>query len=259
MKRAERYFILDGIKSSDYGIDFDGSDGFGVAERDVDVVSVAGRNGDLTIDNGRFNNVSFEYGIKLYAADYDGVRRDFRHSPTWFIAAYESVSDFLGTKQDKYYRLEDTYHPGQYVMAKVTGGIEPTIKENARGAVYAEFNVKFTRKPQRFLTDGETAISITAAGTEITNPTVYAANPLIRIHATGAGTVEVGSQIITLTASPSSYVDVDSSLRDCYEDGNSRTGIVQMEDYPTLPAGSTTIKFSGDISAVEVTPNWWRI
>lgn len=45
-------------------------------ERDVNVISVPGRNGDLVIDNGRFKNITIEYKCVIDGSDsqYDFER-----------------------------------------------------------------------------------------------------------------------------------------------------------------------------------------
>ena len=49
-------FYYDGRSSIDFGMVISGSGTFGAPQRDVEMVPVLGRNGDLIIDNGRYLN-----------------------------------------------------------------------------------------------------------------------------------------------------------------------------------------------------------
>ena len=50
-------FIFDGINSLDYGIYITGEAVYNAPERDVEMISIPGRNGEFALDNGRFNNI----------------------------------------------------------------------------------------------------------------------------------------------------------------------------------------------------------
>lgn len=134
-------FIFGGIDSSDYDIWLTGANTFQAPARDVEYVSVPGRNGDLIIDNGRWQNVELTYPANI-AQDFDRNMELFRSA--------------MGRKRG-YQRLEDTYHPDEFRMAAFTEGIAPEmIPRNAGG----DFNLTFNCKPQRFLKSGERAIQI---------------------------------------------------------------------------------------------------
>ena len=55
------YLYFAGRDSREFGIYISGSGTFNAPERDIEFVSVPGRSGDLTIDNGRFLNVTGTY------------------------------------------------------------------------------------------------------------------------------------------------------------------------------------------------------
>ena len=60
------YLLFDGHSSKDYGVYISGLNTFGGAERDVEVISVPGRNGDLTVDNGKYKNIHVTYPAFIY-------------------------------------------------------------------------------------------------------------------------------------------------------------------------------------------------
>ena len=59
-----RHFLTyAGKDSTDFGIYISGAGTFDAPERDTKSISIPGRNGDLTLDNGRYKNIRVEYPI----------------------------------------------------------------------------------------------------------------------------------------------------------------------------------------------------
>lgn len=129
--------IFGGIDSSDYNVFISGTDTFSAPERDVEYVSVAGRNGDLTIDNGRWKNITVTY-------------------PAFIPNTFENkIGEFRAEMMKKlgYQRLEDTYHPDEFRLGSFSDGLNPNnITAFHR---FGEFALAFNCKPQRFLKSGE--------------------------------------------------------------------------------------------------------
>ena len=172
--------IFGGVNSADYGIYITGEATFDAPKRLVDMVSVPGRNGAIALDQGHWDNITVEYPAGVFGSD----QTDFR----------SAMSDFRNAivSQIGYQRLTDTYHPDEYRMALYVEGIEvdPTAHNIA-----GEFTLKFNCKPQRWLTSGETAVSV-SSGDTLTNPTQYASGPLLAVR--GEGTINIGTQEINL-------------------------------------------------------------
>ena len=134
-----------GVNSADYGIYITGEAVYNAPERAVEMVSIAGRNGDIAIDQGHWNNIVVEYP----AGTFDTTQAGFR----------KAVSDFRNAvaSQLGYQRLSDTYHPDEYRMAMYVSGLEVEPKHYGSAG---EFVLKFNCKPQRWLTDGEIPVTI---------------------------------------------------------------------------------------------------
>lgn len=246
MKWKDRYFVFDGTSSLDLGIDYSGTDSYGTPGRDVERIAVPGRNGDLTVDNGRYSNQDFNLLCKIYD----------RSDAETFRAAFDVITDFFGAHSANYYRLEDTYRPGEFVLAMVNGDIDPDLEENAIGMVYAEFKVPMTRKPQRYLFAGETPITV-AAGASVTliNPTLQTARPLIQCA--GTGSFGVGADTFSLATNSGATI-IDSETMNAHEGTISRNdAFTRGDDFPLLGPGSTTVR--NDMTAdLVITPRWWR-
>lgn len=231
------FFTLDGKCSKDFGVYISGDGTYNAPERDVETEDIPGRNGNLIIDNHRFKNIELTYPAFIR---------------TNFGEAAEAVRAWLGAVAG-YRRLEDTYHPNQYRMARFSGNIEFETRVLNRSG---EFDLIFDCKPQRFLKSGEVAIPANKE-TSVYNPTPFDALPLIRVYGT-AGTLEVGNIAVEIK-SIDGYVDIDSDTQNAYKGTVNCNSNIYAPDFPILPAGRTGIRFSGNIEKIEIRPRWWTI
>lgn len=173
-----------GVNSGDYGIYITGEAVYNAPARAVEMIQVPGRNGDIALDLGHYENLNVDYPAGVFAADSEDFAR--------------KISEFRNAivSQKGYQRLSDTYNPDEYRMALYSSGLEVNpVKYNSAG----EFTLSFNCKPQRWLTEGETEITVASGGT-LTNPTLYESSPLIAID--GSGTAEINGTTITLNDGP---------------------------------------------------------
>lgn len=241
------YFIFDGESSLDYGVYIGGQGTYNAPQRDIKKVSIPGRNGDLIMDNGRYLNAEVSYNII--------VMDNFRHK-TDAIRAWLS-------KPITYARLEDTYHPDEFRMGMLTGGV---IFETGAFNKTGKATITFDCKPERFLKSGEIPIVIKddeELSGKIINPTKYPCKPLIRVNLKAGqttGTVTIGNQAIVISGA-SGYVDIDSALMDCYKGAvNCNSQITLGSDgFPIFEPGETGISYSSTIDSITITGRWWTL
>lgn len=140
--------IFGGIDSANYGIYVAGNAVFNSPERDVTMIDVPGRNGQLTFDNGRFMNIEVTYNAFVTGDNSDDIADNIR-------GYRNAIGSLIG-----YQRLEDTFHTDEYRQAIFRNGIEvePTIYQTG-----GYFDITFDCKPQRFLTSGENAVDLSTA------------------------------------------------------------------------------------------------
>ena len=156
------YFTFGQFDSRDFGVYISGEGTYNAPARVYDVISVPGRNGDLLIDRGKFENIFVKYPAFI-AGD------NFRSNLAAFRSAMLSGSGYA--------RLTDTYHPDEFRLAYYGDPIEMTARKQNNGA---EFDIVFNCKPQRFLLSGETPVIFSADGS-ITNPTLFDSKPSIKV------------------------------------------------------------------------------
>lgn len=232
------YFTFNGESSLDYGVYVGGQGTFNAPQRDVSKIVIPGKNGDLIKDNGRWLNIEVPYNVVIMD-DFVEKADDIRN---WLCSP-------IG-----YARLEDTYNPDYYRMARLAEAIDfETAAFNNAGKT----TIIFDCKPQRFLKSGEALVQMTNGGT-IVNPTRYESRPLIRIVCSGNGTVTVGNFVITLSGI-STYVDIDSETQDCYAGTTSLNNKVSLSNgFPVL-SGSISISWTGSVTAVSIAGRWYTL
>lgn len=133
------------INSGDYGVYITGTGVYNAPARAVEMVSVPGRNGDVPIDMGHWDNIEVTYKCGLFGVDQSEMG--------------EALMEFRNAiaSQIGYQRLSDSYNPNEFRLGLFMAGLEfDAVSRNRAG----EFELKFNCKPQRFLTDGEEMIDI---------------------------------------------------------------------------------------------------
>lgn len=233
------YFTFDGVQSSDYGVWINGGGSYNAPVRRGKEYVIPGRNGVLTIDDGTFEELEVTYPAFIardFPSNIEGIRNEL-------------------LSRVGYARLEDTYHPDEYYRARFAGGLDVKV---APGGAAGSFDIKFRRDPRRFLKSGKGYIGFSGT-TTVTNPTKFAAKPLIQFPS-GSGSVTINGKTISAGGISSSIIGyVDCELQACYtSNGDDITGYVTLPDnkFPVLNPGNNNITST---VFVRIAPNWWII
>ena len=229
-------FIYNGKNSRDLGLVLSGEDVWKTAVPDLEFTSIPGHNGDLLISNNRYKNVDITYHV--------GVKRGFP-------LKYADLLNFL-LADPGYHRLEDSYHPEYFRIGVFAADVNPQPGAlNHSGT----FDLTFNCKPQKFLKQGERIITLTESGS-VYNPTLFTAQPLIRVY--GTGEVTIGQNSFQLTEN-NEFCDIDCDLQDAYHGPENRNGtlVLTVGDFPVLKPGENIVVLGTGITKVEITPRWW--
>ncbi len=237
----KHYLTYAGKPSTDFNVVISGAGTFDAPERDKKSISIPGRNGDLTLDNGRYLNAKVEYPAY--------IAKNFKTN-------IEGLRNFLLSRSG-YNRLEDTYHPDEYRMARYNGGISAG---STKGMHAGNFKLTFDCMPQRFLKSGEEYINVYDGGV-IRNPEIMTALPLIKITTGESGTHKIGVGDVEVACTKhSSTIYIDCELQEAYD-----SAYINMNSYitltnrvfPVLPEGDTGISLTG--CTAQIMPRWWRL
>ena len=233
--------MFNGISSLDYGIQVEHPPEYQAPARDYEVIHVPGRNGDLVIDNGSYQNVNRSYQMAI-----GDKRKDY-------TSMANAISEWLHSVSG-YARLEDSYEPEYYRMAMFQDEISiENIMQHA-GRLTVDFNCK----PQRFLKSGEEIIKISKR-TTLYNPTGFNSLPCITVYGSGRGVLSIGQHTITISNINGSIV-LDSEIQDVYKGTVNRNADVTLnKSFPEFVTGENSIAWSGGITYVEVIPRWWTL
>lgn len=208
-----------------------------IPTRKNEKISVPGRNGDLLIQQDAFENVVQRYEI------YISAEKEKLTNVTHKIAEWLCVKG--------YQRLEDSYFLDTFRLAAFQGGVEIANVLNRFGRATIEFDCK----PQRWYKFGDQFLDVTNGAT-LLNPSLFTAKPLIETTGSGSGTLTINDNTLTMTDTNNMTIDCDSMQ--IYRSGISKSGTISGEFFE-LPAGESTISWTGGITGVRIKPRWWTI
>ena len=250
----KNFLIFDGKSTVDFDCDLYGFATLNAPGRDTVGESIVGKNGEIIIDNARLENITITY---------TGVIRD-EDMTTSLRALRGYMLSRVG-----YCRLEDSFNPNEFRMARFEGGFEIN---HDRFMNKCAFDMAFNCRPERWLVDGENDIALSSTATTLLNPTYFDAKPFFTV--TGNGRIIVSNDEATYTmvlAGTSGQYFIDCENMDCYsvntsgEYVNLNSKIVlsdTMGDYPHFPvlAGDkeSTITATG-FTSVSMKARWWTV
>ena len=269
-----KHLYVDGVDLATYGVYCSGQGTFGSPAKVYAQYDVPGKNGITLGMYSKFENIEVTYPCFVYAN---------------FSTNMASLRSFL-LSRDGYVEVKDDYHTDEIRLGFFAAPIVPEVTtKNDAGS----FDLVFNCLPQRYLTTGQTATTITTA-TIFTNPTQFPAKPLLRVYGTGRVGVESAPSIgetlrniyitdaaLTSTTPHATYVDVDCEAMTFYNskgmnvarycsvtdflDQNYGVDLPQLWPAPKATDGKSSVGFTpgvGDtypITKVDVTPRWWRL
>lgn len=232
-----------GVDLSRYGVVISGDGAFDSAERDIETISVEGRNGDLTFDRGRYHNIEVRYPVSIahkFPENAAGLRA------------------FLGSLRG-YQRIEDGYSPHTFRLGCFRGPVEYAVGPLCRTG---QATLKFDCKPQRYLTAGEAAFEY-CKSSWIVNPTPEIALPLVTVYGSGPGEFSIGGTTVQIL-SLDDQITLDCEIMNAYRQvgdspAENRNSAIYAPEFPVLSPGANTISWTGDIERIRITPRWWTL
>lgn len=236
--------IYNGKSSKEIGLEVETYPEYQSPQRRYDKVEVPGRNGDLIIDSGGWENA-----VRSYSVSIGSYERSYYEMMT-------KVSEWLHSSTS-YVRLEDSYEPEYYRLAVFLSEFNISNLYNHGGKA----DISFDCKPQRFLKIGDDVIEFTSSQTPIKlqNPTGFLSLPIIHVYGSGSGTLVVGDYTVNISNIGTEIV-IDSEIQDAYLGLANKNPVVTLPNgFPKLNVGSTSIGISGGITKVGVIPKWYTI
>lgn len=234
-------FTFNGTTSDDFFLYVEQYPNVGIPRRKMQTFSVPGRNGDIILPTDSYENITQEYDIYL-SAQRAGMK---------LPELVRSITRWLCVPG--YHELVDSYDPGVFRQAYFAGGldIENTLQRFGRATI------QFSCAPQRFLQPWNESFTLTAA-TTIGNPGRETAKPEITLHGSGEdGVLNINGNRLVITGT------VEGLTLNC-EDHEAMLGGVYVNTqvtgtWPELPAGESSISWSGAITSVTIKPRFFDL
>ncbi len=233
--------IYGGKNLKDFGVYISGPGVFNAPKRNITTISIPGRNGDLTCDNGKYENTDGKYPAFIVEDMATNI---------------EALRNYLLCKIG-YQRIEDTYNPDEYRMGRFKGPFTAKPDDSLKRA---KFDLIFDCMPQRYLKSGEEYISV-SDGYTLLNPTLMTALPLIRVSTLdSAGWIQIGSLKVSIGRVGITVIDCE--MQEAYDGWD---GTINCNSYITLNNGSFPCLTPGENSialancTASIMPRWWRL
>ena len=226
------WFEFNGVRCTEHGIHVTEQPSIIRPSERVTFTNVPGRNGALTTLEG------------------DDVYDDFILPISCTVSDISRLPDICAWLKGAG-KLKLAARSGGFYYARLANQIELTkVLRNHENRV---FTLNFRCKPFLYVDQVE-PITLTASGTFITNPGNVFSEPIITVSGSGEITLIVGMTIVELS-DVDGEITIDSTLQEAYS-GYTSMNNCMSGDFPTLPPGSSTISWTGNVTYLTVTPNW---
>ena len=236
------YITYNGVTSKSLGIYVSRGSTYDAAAPDYTSYQIPGRNGDLQINNNRYQNIDVTYPVFI---------------PGSFPSLVQAVRNWMRSA-DGYVNLLDTYDTTHYRLArgKDVLSFEPSPANNG-----ANFELVFDCKPQRFITSAYNQVTVTS-GDVLINPTQFTALPRFEVAGVSNGATLTVANSLGTTTMTATRARANASWIDC-ENCNIYAGSLNLNDlfsgdFPVFTSGNNTVTFSG-ITTVKVRPRYWEL
>lgn len=241
-------FTYNGHSSLEYGLAINSKNNvFGAPKPVIEKINIPGRgnivyNGKTDeLDNGEYSDFSKKYSCFMMLDD----NNDFSIEDT-----ARAIAGWL-SKEQGYKRLDDTYEEGYFREALFESEMSA---QDVAAMLIGKIDLTFTCHPFKYSYAGQKAITLSQAAT-IYNTENFTALPYIKIYGSGTITLYINNRAHTFK-DVNGYIEVDSERMTAYKDHTLCNNQMLTTLFPKLAAGQNDIRWSGNVSRIELTPRW---
>ncbi|MGI6678456.1 MAG: distal tail protein Dit [Dehalobacterium sp.] len=219
----------------DYGIVISKRPNLPSPKRRVHYMDIPGRHGRVQYDEKTYEDITIvvECGLK----DTENLVERLDAIKAWLFNAGESDLVFSFGEDNKY-------------VAQVVNAIDFT-------QVYkytSSFPVIFNCQPFKYAVENE-IINLNESDITINNPGSLESEPVIYVYGNGDILLNINKQIIELSGVDGKII-LNSEIQDCYDDEMNNINSKMTGEFPLLKPGENTIIWTGNVTKLEVLPNW---
>lgn len=249
-------FIYNGKKSSEIGVVIAKRPTCYVAQPDIMPETIAGRSGDIIVNNNRFKNIEMTIKVRAMPKFCNLSLQQFKNKLSEWL-----MSDDVA----EYKKLKLSYYPNYYRKAVVTKITEIV-------AVYKniyETEITFLCDPFLYREDGLKEKNIFSGEiinynyNTIYNPEKWSSEPIITVNGNGTFIISVNDITFRIRLDNNAVV-IDKTCENVYykSTGESCNDIITAKEIPELEPGTNNIMVttvSGTNFTMSITPNWRRL
>lgn len=226
----EAWFTFKGIDSREMGVIVTAMPETVRAERRIESITVAGRNGSLHTDEGVYES----YDRTMECALIKRAKLD--EITAWLVGSGEMT---FSTEPDKVYR--------------VTIANKISIAQMMR--VFQKFQVVMDTQPFKYSVNAAgDAVELTAPTTIRNSGTVYS-EPLITVYGSGDITLTINGADFPLYGVQDS-ITIDSEMMEVFKGDINQNGKYGGVEFPRFEVGKNEISWTGSVSKIKIQPRW---
>ena len=226
----EAWFTFKGVDSREMGVIVTAMPETVRAERRVESITVAGRNGSLHTDEGVYES----YDRTMECALIKRAKLD--EVTAWLVGSGEMT---FSTEPDKVYR--------------VTIANKISIAQMMR--VFQKFQVILDTQPFKYSVNAAgDALELTAPTTIRNSGTVYS-EPLITVFGSGDITLTINGADFPLYGVKES-ITIDSEMMEVFKGNTNQNDKYGGAEFPRFEVGKNEIRWTGNVSKIKIQPRW---
>lgn len=226
----EAWFTFKGVDSREMGVIVTAMPETVRAERRIESITVAGRNGSLHTDEGVYES----YDRTMECALIKRAKLD--EITAWLVG---SGGMTFSTEPDKVYR--------------VTIANKISIAQMMR--VFQKFQVVMDTQPFKYSVNAAgDALELTAPTTIRNSGTVYS-EPIITVYGSGDITLTVNGADFPLYGVQES-ITIDSEMMEVFKEDTNQNGKYGGVEFPRFEVGKNEISWTGNVSKIKIQPRW---
>ena len=226
----EAWFTFKGIDSREMGVIVTAMPETVRAERRIESITVAGRNGSLHTDEGVYES----YDRTMECALIKRAKLD--EITAWLVG---SGGMTFSTEPDKVYR--------------VTIANKISIAQMMR--VFQKFQVVMDTQPFKYSVNAAgDALELTAPTTIRNSGTVYS-EPIITVYGSGDITLTVNGADFPLYGVQES-ITIDSEMMEVFKGNANQNGKYGGVEFPRFEVGKNEISWTGNVNKIKIQPRW---
>lgn len=231
------YIVFNNLNSlTDLNLKVTKRPNFPLPKRRYEVYDVQDMDGQLVEDLETFEDIKLD--VEFNFIDRSNIHIKVTKILNW-LNKINDLNLYFADEIERHYKVK---------MVEYTD-IERQLK------VKGIFTVSFICDPFKYYNENNLVTITTNNYSMYGNDLIYNGKPLIKIFGSGDITLTINNRDTILKAI-NNHIILNSTIKEAYNDTIENLNNKMKSDFPILQAGLNTIKWMGNVTKIEITPNW---